>query len=354
MFVTICLIAILPMVWATMNCFGMIVNYAHGVFHAGNHDEYDQRNESDDVGKTALMLTAIIRSENDASNPKVVKGLEFLEESVQSDGGIYSPGRQLECYETCLAMMCLAEANFDHRYDRILRNANSFVKTCQWEESKGWSPSDVSYGGLGAGKERQPDLWSTAVWLDAIESCNDNLNDPSVKNALSYISRCQNIDQSCVGGFHAQIVSDGSLHSNGITTYSGLKCLLDAGIERDDDRVNAAIKWIRKYYDIKNNPGLGRAGLYHYYYICAKTLNALGMDVIEDAAGIKHEWRNEICTELVNLQHTDGSWRNENGYLGEDDPHIATAHALLAVSYCRQKTRNIDEQTAVSYRKTTR
>jgi squalene-hopene/tetraprenyl-beta-curcumene cyclase len=60
------------------------------------------------------------------------------------------------------------------------------------------------------------------------------------------------------------------------------------------------------------------------------------MDEIEDAAGVKHNWRNDLCTEIVRRQRNDGSWGNENGCWMENDPHIATAHALLALSYCQQ------------------
>jgi squalene-hopene/tetraprenyl-beta-curcumene cyclase len=119
---------------------------------------------------------------------------------------------------------------------------------------------------------------------------------------------------------------------------SGLRSLLYAGVARSDARVKAAVTWIRNNYDFTSNPGMGIAGLYHYYHVCAKTLLALGLDEIEDARGIKHNWRADLCTEIVRRQRKDGSWSNENGCWMENVPHMATAHALLALSYCQQSS----------------
>ena len=50
-------------------------------------------------------------------------------------------------------------------------------------------------------------------------------------------------------------------------TYNGLKSLLLAGVARDDARVEAAVAWIRNHYNMTSNPGMGEAGLYHYYHV---------------------------------------------------------------------------------------
>ena len=169
---------------------------------------------------------------------------------------------------------------------------------------------------------------------------NGPVPDSSVKKALVFVSRCQNVDgandalPSGDGGFH--YCASGTLRSVGVMTMNGLKSLLNAGVTNNDARVKAAVAWIRKNYDMTNNPGMGSAGLYHYYHASAKALLALGMDEIEDAAGVKHNWRNDLCTEIVERQRKDGSWCNDNGCWMENDPHIATAHALLALSYCQQ------------------
>ena len=74
-------------------------------------------------------------------------------------------------------------------------------------------------------------------------------------------------------------------------SYSGLKSMIYAGLKPDDPRLKAATTWVRKHYDVKSNPGLGEAGLYYYYHIFAKTLDALGEDPFIDAEGKPHDWR---------------------------------------------------------------
>ena len=103
----------------------------------------------------------------------------------------------------------------------------------------------------------------------------------------------------------------------------------------DDPRVKAALKWIRKFYRLDSNPGMGNAGLYYYYHVFAKALDATGQDLIEDANGQKHNWRRELREELARRQRPDGSWINENTRWLEGEPSLVTGYALLALSYCK-------------------
>ncbi len=335
-FTAMCQIALVPTAWIAFDCFGSIVNRSLDYLKLPDRDEngdFDLHYRGD-VGVTALVTTAVLRGGKSASNPTAAKGLKHLEGFVQSDGGVYTPGRRLENYETCLAAMCFAEANAEHRYDAILRNATTFVKTCQWDESKGKGKADMMYGGAGYGPQCRPDLFNTSFLLDAMKSNNVSPSDSSVQKALVFVSRCQNGDNSSDGNGGFRSCASGASPESGVMTMIGLKSLLAAGVAKNDARVKAARAWIRNHYDMTRNPGMGNAGLFHYYHACAETLLALGMDEIEDAAGVKHNWRDDLCTEIVRRQRNDGSWGNENGCWMENDPHIATAHALLALSYC--------------------
>jgi squalene-hopene/tetraprenyl-beta-curcumene cyclase len=118
-------------------------------------------------------------------------------------------------------------------------------------------------------------------------------------------------------------------------TYAGLKSMIHAGVGPDDPRVKAAFEWVRKFYDLETNPGLGNDGLYYYYHTFAKALDAMGLDVIEAADGTKHNWRMELLAELVSRQRPDGSWINESARWLEGEPTLVTGYALLALSYCR-------------------
>jgi squalene-hopene/tetraprenyl-beta-curcumene cyclase len=120
-------------------------------------------------------------------------------------------------------------------------------------------------------------------------------------------------------------------------TYSGLKSFLYAGVSKDDPRVKAAVDWVRRHYTLDENPGMGQAGLYYYYHTFAKALQALGQDRLEDADGVKHDWRAELFEALRKRQRPDGRFINPaDKSFGEADPNLATAFALLALSYTRR------------------
>lgn len=307
------------------------------------------------IGPTALATFGLLRSGRTAADPQVAKGLAYLEEYTQETGGIHMPGGRIPVYETCIAMMCFKAANRDGRYDKILKDADAFIRKGQVDEAQGKQKSDIAYGGIGYGGKSRPDLSNTAFLIDALRSSGAKCDDPAIQKALAFVSRCQNLESEHNttkyaakvndGGFYYTPMTDkapqeratveGGLRSYGSMTYSGLKSMIYAGLTKDDPRVKAALQWIRKNYDLKNNPGMGQAGLYYYYHTFAKSLDVLGIDEFEDANGVKHDWRRELIEELAKRQKPDGSWVNTDSQWMEGDPNLATAFALLALSHCR-------------------
>ena len=306
-------------------------------------------------GLTALAVSALIR--NGLGDHEVVaKGIAFLEKSVKPDGGIYSQG--LENYTTCLAIVTFKEANAGKKYDKVIDAAQKYVRGLQIGD--GEDEKDVEFGGVGYGGKGRPDLSNTHFMVEALLAAGASMDDTSVKRALTFISRCQNLksefnDQPFAakageadqGGFvynpldQDNAKSDkrtaaGGLRSEGGMTYAGLKSFLYAGVGKDDPRVKAAIAWIRKHYSVTENPGQGKAGLFYYYSTFSKAMDALGEDPFVDAKGEKHDWRQELFDELKKTQKADGSWVNSNGAFLENAPELATAFALLAISYTKK------------------
>jgi squalene-hopene/tetraprenyl-beta-curcumene cyclase len=138
-------------------------------------------------------------------------------------------------------------------------------------------------------------------------------------------------------------VPEGGLASYGSMTYAGLKSMVYAGLTPSDPRVKAAVDWVKKNYDLTSNPGMGpgagNAGLYYYYLTFAKAFEALGQDVIEDAKGAKHDWRQELVDELAKRQQADGSWVNENKRFMESNPVLVTGYTLTALTYCKPQSK---------------
>ncbi len=306
-------------------------------------------------GPTAIIVTALLRHGLGVDDPLVAKGLKYLEGLRHPDGGIYQPGALYANYETCLAIMCFSTANKDGRYAKLLKDAEAFVKGQQWGTGQPADRADFNYGGAGYGKHKRPDLSNTQFFIDALRSLGNGPEDEAIQKALVFVSRCQNFEsehnttgfaaKNPDGGFYYTTASggvsmadktpEGGLRSYGSMTYAGLKSMIHAGVGPDDPRVKAAFDWIRKHYTVEANPGMGNAGLYYYYHTFAKALDAMNVDVVEDARGVKHAWRQELAAEILRRQRPDGSWINENPRWLEGDPSLVTGYALLTLAYCR-------------------
>ncbi len=331
---------------------------ARGIQYLEQHQEADG-SFSKQVGPavTALVCTALLRHGRSTNDPVVRKALKFLEGYIQPSGGIHHPRSRYRNYETSVAVMCFKEANRDGRYDQVLKNAERFLKKIQWDETEGKDLSDPFYGGAGYGRHKRPDLSNTSFLIEALKELGAGPDDPAMKKALVFVSRCQNLEtehnttpfaaKNPDGGFYytpaeggvsqAGKTPEGGLRSYASMTYAGLKSMIYAGVDKNDPRVKAAVQWCRQHYDLKSNPGMGLAGLYYYYHTFAKALDALGVDVFEDAKGRKHHWRHELIQELASRQRPDGSWINENSRWLEGDPNLVTAYALLALAHARPK-----------------
>lgn len=308
-------------------------------------------------GVTALAITAAIRNGRGVDDPMVVQGLASLERFVKPDGGIYGNGR-LKNYETCVAMVCFAEANRNGKYDQILKRAKDFVTGIQRGQTPR-DPSDPWYGGVGYGGEGRPDLSNTGYFIEALKATEVGPDDPAIQRALAFISRCQNLDSQYNdtrfadkvddGGFYYEIPTteidpstseerytpNGGLRSYGSMTYTGLKSMIFAGLTAEDPRVKAAVQWITDHYEVENNPGMGSAGLFYYFHTFASALDAAGIGKLKDAAGVEHDWRADLVKELARRQQPDGSWSNDNRRWFENDKNLATSFALMALAYCK-------------------
>jgi squalene-hopene/tetraprenyl-beta-curcumene cyclase len=304
-------------------------------------------------GITALVVAAMVRNGVSPDDPAIAKALAYLESKVQKDGGIYD--KQLANYTTSVALMALTECNKDGKYNTVIANASKFLKELQSAKDE----ADAKYGGVGYDGKSRPDLSNTQFFIDGLLAAGVPKDDPAIQRALRFISRCQNLpgeqnDQPFAkkaseddkGGFtytpldaddSPHKTPDGGLRSLGGMTYAGLKSFLYAGVTKDDPRVKAALAWIRKHYTLDENPGMKQAGLYYYYHTFAKAMTALGETTFADAAGKKHDWKQELFEALKKRQRPDGSWVNEKkDAFGEGDANLATAFAILSLSYTKK------------------
>ncbi|GAA4430027.1 prenyltransferase/squalene oxidase repeat-containing protein [Bremerella cremea] len=309
------------------------------------------------IGVTAICTLGMLEHGRTTLDPSIKKALAAMEKHVKPDGGIYVEGTRHRNYETCLCMLAFSAANKDGQYDKLLANGQKFLKGLQWDQEEGKSEDDPYFGGAGYGGHSRPDMSNTTFLMEALKASGASEDDPAIQKALIFVSRCQNLEsphnqfefapKNPDGGFYYTIAAggnsqagptdNGGLRSYGSMTYAGLKSMIYAGVDKDDQRVKAAVAWLGKNYDTKQNPGMGDTGLYYYYQTVAKALDAYGDDTFVGEDGTKHDWRKEFTEELISRQQSNGSWVNEKAERWmEGDPNLVTGYSLLALSYLKK------------------
>jgi len=316
-----------------------------------------------DPAITALVAKTFIQHPGyGPKHPIVKQALRFVLKFQQPDGGIYNSQVGYANYTTSVALAALA-ATKDPAFEANIAAARNHLKNGQWAEGKrdpDGTPIDSGhawYGGAGYGRHKRPDLSNTQMMLEALHQSGLPPGDPVYQKALKFVQRCQMCSQTNDqpfargaddGGFIYTPANQGEskagtilvkgkprLRCYGSMTYAGFKSMLYADVGRDDPRVQRAWDWIRRYYCLESNPNMpgaqSKEGLYYYYHVFAKALEAWGEPVVVDAGGLRHDWRAELCTRLLALQRADGSWVNTADRWQEDNPYLVTAYAVLAL-----------------------
>jgi squalene-hopene/tetraprenyl-beta-curcumene cyclase len=329
-----------------------VLDKAIGFLRKHQNDDGSFQPKLGGPGITALVTAGLIRNGVSPDDPMVKKALGYLEKNIKADGGVYGD-KSLANYTTCIALMAFHEANTSGKYTTILKNGGDFLKGLQTNDG----PDNPQTGGVGYSGKGRPDLSNTQFFVEAMLAAGVPKDDPAVQRALKFISQCQNLpgehntqpfakkaSPDDKGGFtYNPVVSDknpnktpeGGLRSYGAMTYAGLKSFLHAGVDKRDARVQAAVDWIARHYTLDEHPGQGQAGLYYYYHTFGKAMNALGNDSFVDASKKKHDWRRDLFEALKKRQKPDGSWSNDNKAYQENNPELATAFAVLTLSYCQ-------------------
>lgn len=278
------------------------------------------------------------------------RGVRFLLKNQKKDGGIYTTDA-FGTYMTSVALMALTSARDPSLLPQINQcidylRSNQYDEDVKDDKGKVVNASHDWYGGAGHGGGRRPDLSHTQLMLEALHESGLPADDPVYIRAVAFIERCQQAD----GGFAyapgeskaGEIKVDGVKvpRSYGSMTYAAFKSLLYAELKRDDPRVRKAWEWMRKNYTLEANPNMpgrqSKEGLFYFYHAFARAMQASGEAVIVDANGTSHDWRAELCDQLMSLQRRDGSWVNSDDRFAEGDPHLVTAYAILAMQAALQ------------------
>lgn len=128
-------------------------------------------------------------------------------------------------------------------------------------------------------------------------------------------------------------LSNENSHVYGGMTYAGLDSLLLCDIPMNDPKIKDILTWIEHNYSVTTHPGKGDLSLYFYYATMAKALHLSGLKELKTAQGTK-DWARELAYAILQQQSKDGSWVNDNPKYFEGYPVMATAYAMKALNYC--------------------
>jgi squalene-hopene/tetraprenyl-beta-curcumene cyclase len=292
-------------------------------------------------GITALVATAFMRSPRhytEADGPFVRDAIEYLVSLAKPDGSIYD--KDLPNYNTSVSLMALNETK-KRAYKEIIKRAQRYLMDLQADEGEGYTPDDKMYGGMGYGGDLRPDMSNLQFALKALKDSGVPDDADVWEKAIKFIERCQNRSESNDqpwasddGGFvyYPGYSMAGGTKSYGTMTYAGVLSLIYADVDKNDDRVQAAVRWLKDNYTLEENPPIGAQGLYYYYHTMAKALSAYGEPVITDSDGVQHNWYEELARKLLDLQRPEGHWVNEEDRWMEALPLLTTTYAILALS----------------------
>ena len=315
-------------------------------------------------GVTGIVVVGLIGCGVEPDAAPAAKGVKFVEGLVNAKSG-HIAGDDAQAtlinYTTSINIMALNAANKGDKYKAVIGNAAKYLKSYQWDDSRGKKDDSDYYGGAGyAGDKSRPDLSNTAFFLEALNTAGVPKSDPAFKHALVFVSRCQNFESEHNKAAWAVKNNDGSfiytganggenrrsdatktdMGGYGSMTYAGVKSMIYCGVSKDDPRLKKALEWIGEHYTLDSNPGMPEAnsqrGLFYYYHTFAKTMHALGADNFTDAKGVKHDWRADLTAAIAKRQKPDGSWVNDNDRWMEGDPNLVTGYALMALSNCKK------------------
>lgn len=324
---------------------------------------------------TGLVIRGMLLDPRiDERDPAVARGVRYLLDHRQPDGGIYIDA--LPNYNTAISLSALAlvhdpeAASAVHAGQDLLRSVQFYEGSTGGPEAPAFNepitPEHPYYGGVGYGNHSRPDLSNTAIMLQALHDTGVSAEDPAVQRALVFLSRLQMSDEvnempyadgSTQGGFiyattpDAESIDGSPGHSSageitetapdgsritrhrayGAMTYAGFKSLIYADLPRDDPRLVDAKRWIDANFTTAENPGMGEQGYYYYVITLARALEAWGEPEI---AGV--DWRTELIHALAELQDEDGSFRPLHARWMEHDRVLITAYALNALQHAVQ------------------
>jgi squalene-hopene/tetraprenyl-beta-curcumene cyclase len=317
----------------------------------------------DSPALTGLSMWALQETDPAAYAAAINRAMVFILTSVHEDGSIWrSPamdrkGGGLANYNTAICMAALHALNRAELV-AVIQNARTYLSQMQYTDGGTYR------GGMGYDADQgrpYTDLSNSYIAYEAMRLTQDVEDlraageakaDLNWEAAQAFLAQVQNLPDVNTNSYASDSVEDrggfaytpgaGASTTNeageiklrfyGSMTYAGLLALIYAQVDAQDERVKSARDWAARHWTLDENPGLGPEGLYYFYNVLSKSLNAAGEEPLVRPDGTPIAWREDLARQLISLQQPDGTWVNENNRWWEGDPNLVTAYTLLALS----------------------
>jgi len=299
-------------------------------------------------GYNALVVEALCtspRKYREGIGPFISEPVKHLLKQQRDDGAISVKGMGLEAYNTALFIMAL-ESTKNPAHKTAIEKARKYLLKCQNKDGGFCYDHTHQQGG---------DLSNTWISLSALEAAGLDKNSDAFKNAVNFIRRCQDNAETnpdlkgttATSGGGAYYKPGGSAVGTettregrtvpkpyGTMTAAMIESLLICEMKPDAPEIQAALRWFKENYDVKQNPGAGQKGYFYYVLAFAKAMYSLGVKEVELADGKKVNWAVDLASHLMSIQKKDGSFVNIEPKWMEDDPVLCTAYAIKALTLC--------------------
>ncbi|MEM8886126.1 MAG: prenyltransferase/squalene oxidase repeat-containing protein [Planctomycetota bacterium] len=320
---------------------------------------------------TAFATTAIARSmpkDKRAADPLLQKAQAYLLGMVEDDGKVPGDIAKYHNYYTASTIMALAAIGDPKTAETRTKMAN-YILGIQRQEK------DRVEGGFGYNSKKSADLSNTQYAIEALRAAGIPEDHPQLQEAIKFLERAQNrseneankgvkhdiAEKKIVPGNDGSATYEPGVSKAGLRklpdgtyepigygsmTYALLKSYILCGLDKDDARVQAVLKWLGENYTWTENPGFETTvressredaaqarhwGHFYYMVTAAKALNLLGQDELQTEDGPRN-WRADLSKQLMDMQRGDGHWVNTkaNRWL-ESDPKLVSCMAVIAL-----------------------
>jgi squalene-hopene/tetraprenyl-beta-curcumene cyclase len=354
------------------------------------HNDGSWRSEQYAVMRSGQALTPFVlhtllastKSLTPAEIEKSKKAIAFIISQLDNEGALGKADPDIleyPVYSTAYALLAVEHLQRLNKLlgkdgDALSWKLQSFLISAQFNQNNGFEYSEPAFGGWGFDIAKSPgdpghmDLAHTRRALMALAVANERLPAladfriglaPNTQRFLAVVHKrpetlnIQPVPEGVArpqeipfdGGFYfspivlqankGRLDDDGNYwRSYATATCDGILTLLAAGVPKDDERVTAAVKWLREHTNLDYPQGIptdypepwGEALRYYHFAVRAEVYDALDFPAAEKLA---------LAEKVAALQQPDGSFINAGSPLmKEDDPLLATSLAIIALSHC--------------------